>query len=201
MNALMLKVSSPKNHGTFTDSWSLLMKLILFLPAAGLLLSSSVGPQSHPGSLFAQSNIADPSPKIWVENEHVYLGETIHLRFSTPHPQFLGVVDPDGKFFYVVFPSAQSVGNLTPLVDSKTFVLLPKLEIPTSGLKADPYRHGVMDNQPVFTKSGAYSFILGDNLHTDDPSALYRVKVRYTNTARPGPQGQQPANAGAVRAK
>lgn len=158
------------------------MKLILLLPATALLFSTSAFtnlPEPSPASG------TDRAPKMWVENDQAFLGETIMLRFQTPHPQFLGVVDPDGKFFYIVFPASQSVGNLTPLVDSKAFSRLDRLEISTTNLKADPYKYGVTENQPVFTKSGSYAFILGDNLHADDPTTMHRVKVKYKHTVRP----------------
>jgi hypothetical protein len=164
------------------------MKLFLLLSAVALLLSAAMRPSRLPASVSDPLLFPPTAPKIWVENKQAFLGDTILLRFQKKHPEFLGVIDPDGKFFYLVFPASESIDKLKPLVDSKVFLRLDRLEIPTAHLKADPYEYGVVENQAVFTKSGAYDFILGDNLHTDDPTAVYRVKVRYKHLGRPEEQ-------------
>ncbi len=159
--------------------------LTLVIPTSVLLFSSALPPPCLPlEPVIEASHLQVSAVKMWVANEKVYKGETILLRFKTPNPSFLGVINPDGKFFYVVFPASESVGKLKPLVDSKIFIGLDRLAIATAEFKADPYTYGVMENQPVFTISGTYIFILGDNLHTDDPTSMHRVKVRYKNIAR-----------------
>ena len=160
--------------------------LALVIPTSALLFSSAIPPPCLPLERVTETpRIQVSAAKMWVENENVFKGETFLLRFKTPNAPFLGVINPDGKFFYVVFPASESVGKLSPLVDSKIFVRLDRLAIATAEFKADPYTYGVMENQPVFTTSGTYIFILGDNLHTDDPTAIHRVKVRYKNITRP----------------
>jgi hypothetical protein len=164
------------------------MKLLLLLPAVALLLSMTIRPAGLPAPVLDHLVFPPSAPKMWIENDRAFLGDTIELRFQKTHPEFLGVINPDGKFFYLVFPASESIGKLTPLVDSKVFLRLDRLEISTAHLKADPYEYGVVENQTVFTKSGAYDFILGDNLHVDDPTAVYRVTVRYKHSGRPGQQ-------------
>jgi hypothetical protein len=181
---------------TLTDSLVYMMRIILVIPAAGLLLSSTLLPtnisdtEPLPGASMVSPipPVSDKSPVMWSEATCFHLGEQIVLHFSTPHPPYLGVVNPDGKFFYVVFPAAQSVGALAPLVDSDKFVGLNRLVVQTSTLKADPYVHGITENQQVFTKSGNYTFLLGDNLHVDDPSLLTKLKVQYRHTAKVQPK-------------
>ena len=41
------------------------------------------------------------------------------------------------------------------------------------------------EKQPVFTQSGTYTFILGANLHVDDPALVHKVTVKYVHKARP----------------
>jgi hypothetical protein len=189
--------SNPQLHlarfaRTLTDLIVYIMKVILAIPAAGLLISSTFLPYSASDQLPAPTASKPPveanAPSMWVDAASCYLGENITLHFSTPHPQYLGVVNPDGKFFYVVFPESQAVGTLSPLVDSKKFAELDRLVITPATLKADPYIYGILENRPVFTKSGSYTFILGDNLHIDDPSALYKVKINYKHLPRPQPK-------------
>jgi len=165
------------------------MKLILALPAAGLLFSGAISldKMSQSPLVLPEKTSTKAEPKMWANSSDLYKNETLQLHFSLPHPQFLGVIDPDGHFFYVVFPAENSVGQLKPFVSSERFESLKTLKIATSTFKADPYIYGVLENQPVFTKSGTYRFLLGDNLHVDDESTIKVLKVKYTHTARPHP--------------
>lgn len=165
------------------------MKLILVLPAAGLLLSGAMRlDKTSPGLFpFPVKTAVESAPKMWTNSAVVYKGETLRLHFSTPHPRYLGVIDPDGHFYYVVFPEENSSGKLKPLMDSERFGKVKSLKINTSSFKADPYTFGVLENKKVFTKSGAYRFVLGDNLHVDDTDAVTVLKVRYKHSARPLP--------------
>jgi hypothetical protein len=168
------------------------MKLILVLPAAGLVCSGmlnfskpvATSPSSQP-MLPATTPVTTTMP-MRASSSVVYKGESIHLQFTTPHAGYLGIIDPDGKFFYVVFPASCATGKLQPLVDSESFCGLSSLSLPTGTLKADPYTYGVYENQPVFTKSGTYRIILGDNLSVDREDGLSIVKIRYKHTPRPG---------------
>jgi hypothetical protein len=161
-----------------------MMKLALLFIVSVLLLSASRRPYCASEPNQTVSGISTSMPKMSVENSQIYLGESILLKFRMPHPKFLGIIGPDGKFFYIVFPESESMGKLTPLIDSKVFTHLDQLEISTSDFKADPYTYGVLENQAVFTKTGAYIFMLGDDLLVDDPSAICRVKVMYKHRLR-----------------
>jgi len=174
-----------------------IMKLILAIPAAGLLLSgtlqslqqSAKGPASQPMlTSTPEPTYMEAKPKMWTEKEYLYKGETIDLHFEMPHARYLGVVNPDGKFFYVVFPAENAVGNLKPYVTSEQFVHLKSLKINPQTFKADPYIYGIMENQPVFQKSGTYRFVLGENLHTHDESSVAIVHIQYIHAKRPAEQ-------------
>lgn len=165
------------------------MKLILFLPAAGLLFSGAMRLDklsSNPTSPSARPAM-ETVARMWANSKTLYKGEILRLHFSTPHPQYLGVIDPDGHFYYVVFPKENESGGLKPLVSSERFATMKSLKINTTTFKADPYEYGVLANRAVFTKTGTYRFVLGDNLHVDDHDALTILKVRYTHSARPLP--------------
>lgn len=141
---------------------------------------------THPVSdEYTATASAPKSSKMWAKTAVLYKGETIELHFAAPNAPYLGVVDPQGHFFYVVFPKETVVGNLKPLVESRRFASLQSLKINTRSLKADPYTYGVYTNQPVFTKSGTYTFILGENLHIDDPEFVEKLTVRYVHSRRP----------------
>jgi len=125
---------------------------------------------------------------MWTSDHSISKGEGFDLHFNAPNPEYLGVVDPKGKFFYLVFPSAEQQGQLQPLVDSKVFVHVKKLHINTTTLTGDPYEYGVYENHPIFTCSGTYRFVMGDNLHVDQEDELCILKVRYNHkrkTAHP----------------
>jgi hypothetical protein len=167
------------------------MKLILAIPAAGLLFSGALSAVKHPSARL--NPIASPTiaaleiapATMWASSDLLYKGESFDLHFSTPHAPLLGVIDPDGKFFYVVFPAENAIGKLQPMVSSERFVALNVLKINTLALKADPYIYGVMENRPVFTKSGVYRFVMGHDLHVDDESTISIVKINYRHQKRP----------------
>jgi len=165
------------------------MKLILAVPAVSLLFTGAVSlNRLSPYAAFLptpEKPALTAAPKMWAQTAAVYKGEKFDLSFETPHPVYLGAIDPNGKFFYVVFPTEPGQGKLTPLVDGTQFARQKSLTIHTATLKADPYIYGILENQPVFTKSGTYSFVLGDKLHTDDQSSVSIVKVVYHDTKRP----------------
>lgn len=124
-------------------------------------------------------------PKMWTSVTTLYKNESFTLRFTAPNAPYLGVVDPEGHFFYIIFPSEAAEGQLKPLVDSRSFIPMNTLTIHTGSLKADPYIYGVYENQRVFTQSGTYTFILGENLHVDDPAFVEKVTIKYVHKQRP----------------
>ena len=67
---------------------------------------------------------------MWVEKSPLYQGETLELRFQAPNAPYLGVIDPTGHFFYIVFPAELSAGKLKPLVESRQFERLSTLTSP-----------------------------------------------------------------------
>lgn len=164
------------------------MKLALLFIVSILLLSASRRPYCASELAQTAPDISVSRPEMSVENKKVYLGDSIILKFNTPHPQFLGIIGPDGKFFYIVFPEYESMGKLTPLLDSRVFMQMDQLSISTADLKADPYTYGVLENQAVFTKTGAYIFLLGDNLIVDDASAICKAKVMYKHRVKKSSQ-------------
>ncbi|MEO6039725.1 MAG: hypothetical protein ABIQ93_15030 [Saprospiraceae bacterium] len=168
------------------------MKLILAVPAVGLLFSGAIGINrlslDHPTLPTPKKEVPTltaTTPKMWAQTAPIHKGERFDLSFETPHAEYLGVIDPSGKFFYVIFPAADGQGNLKPLVDGILFTSRQSITINTATLKADPYTYGVTENQPVFTKSGTYRFLLGQTLHTDDESSVSIVRVVYNDWKRP----------------
>jgi hypothetical protein len=158
-----------------------IMGLILSSASSLLMLGMSILPvHPNPGN----NNV------MWTEQSTIFKGESLTLQFITPHDKHLGVINPDGEFFYVIFPSASSSGNLRPFMDSNDFVEKRSIKINTTTFKADPYRYGVLDNQAVFTKTGTYRFVLGDNLSVHDENRLSILKIEYKHTPRPANLGR-----------
>ncbi len=166
------------------------MKLILAFPALGLLLCGALLPKNQfaaPTTALLPTLPAPPAltAKMWVKKSTLYQGETLELHFQAPNAPYLGVIDPTGHFFYIVFPAEASVGKLKPLVDSQKFEPLSLLSISLTDFKADPYTYGVYENQAVFTQSGTFTFLLGDNLHTEEVTGIETLTVQYHHQPRP----------------
>jgi hypothetical protein len=175
------------------------MKLILVIPAVGLLFSGALTDYSNPNwkSVYSsnqtlekpaaeaelvahnRSSFSDERPNMWTSDCTISKGEGFDLHFKTPHPGYLGVLNPKGQFFYLVFPKSEGPVLLQPLVDSDAFAQMRALHINTATLSGDPYTYGVYENQKVFTQSGTYRFVLGENLHVDQEDGLCVLKIRY----------------------
>lgn len=151
----------------------------------GDIRESHASSRSDAPNALPSAGLAAKTPKMWTNTATLYKGEALVLEFAAPNAPFLGVIDPSGHFFYVVFPREMTAGKLTPLVDSERFASMPVLKIDTRQFKADPYTYGVDQNQAVFTQTGTYTFILGENLHVDDPDFVDKVTVHYTHARRP----------------
>ena len=168
---------------------SVSIPLVAFFAAGAWSINRPAQPHATtPATISSASTealVSDKAPKMWTKTATLYKNETFELRFAAPNAPYLGVIDPTGHFFYVVFPKEAAEGQLKPLVDSKRFVTMTSLSINTGTLQADPYIYGVYENQPVFTQSGTYTFILGANLHVDDPALVHKVTVKYVHKARP----------------
>lgn len=147
---------------------------------------SSASSRTDVPSVVLNEPVEQKAPKMWANSVTLYKGETFELHFTAPNAPYLGVIDPSGHFFYVVFPRESAIGQLKPLVDSDRFSSLHTLKINTRTFKADPYTYGVYQNQTVFKQSGNYTFILGENLHIDDPDFIDKVTVRYVHSRRSG---------------
>lgn len=163
------------------------LPLVALVAAGTWRTTNSIEPKASTLTRTEKSVVVAPgkTSKMWASATTLYKNESFDLRFATPNAPYLGVVDPAGHFFYLVFPVETTVGELKPLVDSKTFSSLGTLPIHTGTLKADPYIYGVYENQRVFTQSGTYTFILGANLHVDDPSLVEKVTIRYVHKPHP----------------
>lgn len=170
------------------------MKTLLLIPMLGIAIAGGLYHHDliHPAPysvLLSTASASKPTtthlPEIWSSVNQVYKDESLVLHFRTPNPPYLGVLTPGGRFFYVVFPNETAVGKLRPFVESTQFRSTEQININLTTFKADPYTDGVYTNQPVFTRSGKYKFIMGDNLHTDDPTAVVSLEINYHHQKRP----------------
>lgn len=122
-------------------------------------------------------------PKMWVGSAILYKGDTFCLHFTPPNATYLGIVDPKGHFFYLVYPTPTDTSGVHPIMGSNVFTACTSLKMNTASLQADPYIYDININRPVFTISGDYTFILGENLHVDDPLLLVQARVHYRHTS------------------
>jgi hypothetical protein len=169
------------------------MKLIHAFPAFFLLLSGNtkhpVPPSMDKPALALIEEASVPVRQktvVTIDRPVVYQGQTFLLEFTVPHAGNMGVIDPSGRFYYLTYPRESAAGNLKPLVDAADFEHMGQLEIDPTRVEGDPYTYGVWDNQKIFTQSGTYRFILGDNLHVDESDDILMFQVVYRHNKPPG---------------
>lgn len=171
-------------------SSNLILSLKFLCIAFFMLCSCSTSNQEHqeskdqsaiavdPPTLPEAPFVTDPSEKqILSITDTLFKGDTLSIKFKTPHFKDLAIITPEDKFFFVVYalhdPAQPS------LVDWNTFAHLDHLEIITDKTKANPWDARIKKNQLIFTKTGRYEIRLSENLETDDGTPVELATVYY----------------------
>ena len=103
------------------------MKLILALPTFGLLCTGFLGfTRMNDSAAVSQPIGPEPAlvesthPKMWAADKTIYKDETLVLHFSAPNPTFMGVVNPDGKFFLCDISKSIRHGEITAICQQRS---------------------------------------------------------------------------------
>lgn len=157
--------------------------LILGLALIVGLSSCGIFRKNNPSPTYLYSELNN----LWVEKKAYYPNDTIRLNFSTKHPDELGLMDPDGNFYYLVYgPQVKTITNGQPIMTVAQFRPITFLEIIPSNTKANPHNVEFSGNINPFTKSGEYIFLLSQNLSTDAIGPAESVTIQYIHQqARP----------------
>jgi hypothetical protein len=102
--------------------------------------------------------------------------DTIRLRMETPHGGYLGVVQPDGTIFFLIYPQLGDTTRKYSLVPSETFEGMSTFQF-RGDVKAQPRVYGRDTLEPVFRAPGKYVLQLGDNLEGDG-GTVHKCTVR-----------------------
>ena len=117
--------------------------------------------------------------KIIAITDTLYKGDTLKIKFRTPHPRDFAITTPEGKFFFIIYG-----GNDTTkpsLVDWLEFEKIEYLEIITDQTTANPWDATEPENKIIFTKTGEYEILLSENLETDNGTPVEIERVYYNH--------------------
>ncbi|RMG35454.1 MAG: hypothetical protein D6732_09285 [Methanobacteriota archaeon] len=114
----------------------------------------------------------------------VYKGDTISIEMSIPHGGYLGIITPNGDFFFVCWSQRDKNSPLQPLIQSEEFVNVEKIELITDKTLATPWIYGAKSNELIFTNTGEYRILMGENLETDSDVAYQECKIFYFDKPR-----------------
>lgn len=134
-------------------------------------LPVQVGDSSAPRTLTCTPNKLGP-------------GDTVTLRMSTPHGDYLRITTPSGDVHFAVYPQFGQSSRRFSLVPSDSFRNLATIRIP-SDLRAKGYatsRDTIL--QPVFSKTGKYELLIGENLESDRSEDLRTCSVTFAQTPK-----------------
>jgi len=158
------------------DFFSLGMLMILFS-----LLSCS----NSNSSLKELSLTSFPDTLYWgkLYSDTLYLGDTLRIKFETPHPSDFAITTPNGDFFFVVYWGSDQ--GKPSLYDWNDFANMGLIEIITDKTKACLWDARTTENTIIFDKTGTYEIALSKNLETDDDGTpVERTKVYYIHDKR-----------------
>lgn len=128
--------------------------------------------------------VTDASKKRILEiTDTLYLGDTLRLKFKTPHPGDLAIIDPANRFFYLVYNGKRDTG-IYPLLRKDSFVNQSTISISTDQAKASILNEKLSHNEPIFTTSGLYEIRLGERLDTLDGNPVEVASVFYIREKR-----------------
>jgi len=114
--------------------------------------------------------------------DSLYLGDTLKLRFKTPHPKDFAITTPSGKYFFIVYKFSDT---LKPsLYDWDQFEMIDFVEIITDQTKANLYDARVYENRLIFTETGRYEIRMSENLETDDGTPMELHYLNFVNEKR-----------------
>jgi hypothetical protein len=121
--------------------------------------------------------VANDQKEILFSTDTLYKGDTLKIKFKTPHAKDLAITTPADKFFFVVYGFNDTTAS--SLVDWHEFANMDHLEIITNKTKINPWDARIKGNQLVFTKTGTYEIRLSENLETDDGTPVEVEDVYY----------------------
>jgi len=144
------------------------------------------GAEDSVDSLTADDDSGLPEPQ-YVTNpdeKHIlsitdtlYFGDTLKIKFKTPHPKDLGIITPSGKFYFLIYMGSDP--KKPSLVDSWAFEKMDYLEIVTDKTEANPWDASEQANKLIFSELGLYEVRLSENLETDDGTPVEVEQVYY----------------------
>lgn len=145
--------------------------------------SSSVG--SENATALVASSPTDPkgevaessgSPAFQCAPKVFSRRDTITLRMTVPHGEYLAVTPPDTTWFYLIYPHPDPSDRV--LESSEAFVDMPAIRFPAD-LKARPRVYGRDTLEAVFREPGDYVLRIGRKLESDRASEIHKCTVRF----------------------
>jgi hypothetical protein len=103
--------------------------------------------------------------------------DTITLRMTIPHGEYLLVTQPNGTTFFLVYPHPAPPA-VTVLTSSDAFPQMPTIRFGTD-LKSTPQVFGRDTLERVFREPGNYVVEIGHNLESERAAAIHKCTVQF----------------------
>ncbi|MEZ4789878.1 MAG: hypothetical protein R2811_07660 [Flavobacteriales bacterium] len=160
-----------------------ILSILIWLSACGTK-TRPVNQDIDTTNYFDESGLPEPQfitepaeKKIISITDTLHKGDTLKIRFRTPHPRDFAITTPDDKFFFVVYGSNDT--TMPSLVDWLEFETMDYLEIITDQTTANPWDAREIKSKIIFTTTGQYEIRLSENLETDDGTPVELERVYY----------------------
>jgi hypothetical protein len=103
--------------------------------------------------------------------------DTITMKMEVPHGEYLVVIQPNGTWFYLVYPHDVD-GPDYSLVPSETFKEMPTIRF-RADVKGKPWVYGRDTLETVFQEPGKYILETGANIASERGSQIWKCSVRF----------------------
>jgi hypothetical protein len=144
----------------------------MFLSA--LMLSATSSSAFAPGMGAVSRGVLDCSPRV------VDTNGLIKLTMRVPHGGYLGVRNPGGDLFFVIYPMPEP--GRPSLMPSERFRLSRTLDLPVSSLHGARWVAGHDNLERVFAQRGRYTILLSESLESED-IAIFECYVDFQSSS------------------
>lgn len=109
-----------------------------------------------------------PPPSLTCSPSNFGPNDTLSLRMSVPHGDYLIATQPGDSLFYIIYPQRNVPSRKYSLIPPEEFKQMETLRLP-SDVKAVPWYFGRDTTlAPLFPRSGKYVLTVGENLAGDN---------------------------------
>ena len=140
---------------------------MLVVACVALYLGSLAAPSNAAGLAAGPQETVKKSDGLSCTPQQPSGKSTLVLRFGAGHPDELGILGPDGTWFFLVYRDDGIHPGLRPLVSKSVFARQQELTLRTATAEGSPWVDRRNRNERILVKPGRYRVVVMAALKSD----------------------------------